>query len=540
MVNAELSHNPFLLETKVLFNGYPPRVNSAIRKHENQALSDWVQDVPKIFHDEMNGYGFALYFMGTVSDFESVTQAFRDAGVPEQSVRIYQKGALKSADEKREAVLGLLQWLRDNPSRWFDAESFLTTNSELLDDSFPLLLLHGESGHEPMAPMTFESVDTVEELDGADLSNTPLLVFVTPETQQLMNRDLGYLLKRQDVSSDQLFFAIHPALSKSQVVRVLKDLGVRDPHVVTSANDAAITAYVQSHPVTAYVRDAIRILTAESGRISSELALAGKQSKRMGAKEEAKIAKIEREINRLKEADDSFGHLAAFDGFNEFDEVKKRFCDSISKWRNRLRKIEGEADAQVTSGEYESSVWHDLKECIDGLDDATKTIQGKIDKELASIYGKAEIDPEFRPGDVELSFTREMVIPQLREALLSLRETKTVEQKSDFFGFFGGTAPADGQKVTIVSYYMDKWREKAIELFDPFVDSLIKVRVDALRTYRDAAANSYCDHIAGLIAARRAKKENAVAKLSDEERLMQADNDWLTTFNDMLQDIRRG
>ncbi|MBQ1572973.1 MAG: hypothetical protein IIZ78_17725, partial [Clostridiales bacterium] len=72
MISAELCHNPYLLETTVLFNGQKPKVNSQIEKYEHKPLYTWVDKVPKIFYDELNGYDFDLYFIGTNPDFEEV------------------------------------------------------------------------------------------------------------------------------------------------------------------------------------------------------------------------------------------------------------------------------------------------------------------------------------------------------------------------------------------------------------------------------------------------------------------------------------
>lgn len=76
MVNAELQHNPYLLETEVKFNGQNPKINSQIEKYENKLLADWVKDVPRMFYDEMNGYDFDLFFSGTEYDFQKLQQTF--------------------------------------------------------------------------------------------------------------------------------------------------------------------------------------------------------------------------------------------------------------------------------------------------------------------------------------------------------------------------------------------------------------------------------------------------------------------------------
>ena len=77
MIKAELSYNPYLCETEVRFNGQPPRINSLIEKYQNVVLQDWINELPQIFHDEMNGYDFELEFCGTELDLAEIEGAFR-------------------------------------------------------------------------------------------------------------------------------------------------------------------------------------------------------------------------------------------------------------------------------------------------------------------------------------------------------------------------------------------------------------------------------------------------------------------------------
>ena len=61
MINAELSYNPYLMETNIRFNGQPPRINSLVEKYQNMSLQSWISRIPKIFYDEMNGYYFGEF-----------------------------------------------------------------------------------------------------------------------------------------------------------------------------------------------------------------------------------------------------------------------------------------------------------------------------------------------------------------------------------------------------------------------------------------------------------------------------------------------
>ena len=101
MITAELSYNPYLREMAVKFNGQPPHINSLVEKYQDCPLQDWVTEIPFIFHDEMNGYGFELDFCGTELDFDEVRNAFHMQAVSESEVQIILKNALECREATR-------------------------------------------------------------------------------------------------------------------------------------------------------------------------------------------------------------------------------------------------------------------------------------------------------------------------------------------------------------------------------------------------------------------------------------------------------
>ena len=143
MVYAELMHNPYLLKTKVCFNGQEPKINSQIEKYENQTLKNWVHLVPGIFYDEMNGYDFELNFTGTEADFEEVRQAFQKSGVSMEEVRLFLKNELEDADTKCTEIKNLLCWLKEHRNRRFDWEIFWNINKELFANKYTYIVIGG-------------------------------------------------------------------------------------------------------------------------------------------------------------------------------------------------------------------------------------------------------------------------------------------------------------------------------------------------------------------------------------------------------------
>ncbi|MDO4649698.1 MAG: hypothetical protein Q4B26_13710 [Eubacteriales bacterium] len=164
MVFAELNHNPYLLTTDVQFNGQKPRINSLIEKYDRLPLKDWVTKVPQIFYDEMNGYDFDLYIVGTESDYNEIKVAFANAGVSESDVRIILKNELEEPTVKSEEIDSLLNWLKTTPNRKFDFEQFWEEHSELFESEYPYVIIRGDTPDLQGKSISPEVVSSVLEL----------------------------------------------------------------------------------------------------------------------------------------------------------------------------------------------------------------------------------------------------------------------------------------------------------------------------------------------------------------------------------------
>ena len=66
-----------------------------MEKYQDGKLHTWLDKIPTIFRDEMNGYDFELEYSGVMSDFERVKRAFEDAGVKEDEVKFFYKNELE-------------------------------------------------------------------------------------------------------------------------------------------------------------------------------------------------------------------------------------------------------------------------------------------------------------------------------------------------------------------------------------------------------------------------------------------------------------
>ena len=271
MVSAELIHNPYLLQTSVRFNGQAPRINSQVEKYDTSTLKDWIEKVPQIFYDEMNGYDFDLFFTGTKSDFNSLQETFARAGISKEMVRLFHKNELEDAEQKSNEIDQLIQWLRENPNRKFDFEAFWAMHRDLFEGAYPYIIINGHADEQIHPHVSTELIKDVVELKDTDLTNTPILFFIEPSLRNQSREYLQSILRRRDVKLNQLFFMIHPKMDTAQVKRVIMDLGVEEPQLVSSYGDDSVLMYVRNYPITEFIRNAINVLQFEVDQLSDIL-----------------------------------------------------------------------------------------------------------------------------------------------------------------------------------------------------------------------------------------------------------------------------
>jgi hypothetical protein len=143
MVKAKLCYSPYLQETDIKFNGQSPRINSHVEKYMDKKLQIWIKKIPRIFKDEMNGYGFNLEFSGTELDLNELRKSFADAGVSDEQVHIFHKNELDERDERLKQIDDLLLWLEQNPNHRYDFATVRKENQDLFDEDYQYIAIHG-------------------------------------------------------------------------------------------------------------------------------------------------------------------------------------------------------------------------------------------------------------------------------------------------------------------------------------------------------------------------------------------------------------
>lgn len=541
MINAELTHNPYLLQTSVKFNGHAPRINSQIEKYEDKPLTDWVAKIPGIFYDEMNGYDFDLHFIGTKSDFEEVRNTFLQAGISEEMVRLFHKNELEDAETKSREIAALLVWFHETPNRKFDSSAFFADHAELFEGAYPYIIIRGNVQESIHPQVSMETIESADELRNTLLTNTPILFVIEERTAKQFRSDLLSILNRRDVQQKQLFFMIHPRMNAEQVERVIRDLGVENPQIVSAYDDEMILQYFRNYPITEYIREVIQVFKKTTEDLSVVLEAENKESEIQNNEIHTVINGIEDNISSLKAVDEFFVERDNFAMPQPFIELRNTLESQISKWRNRKTKVVGDDECDAAASEYDVELFKYMSGFGSSVIEVYKKIVLELHLKFRSRYASQGIDISYDP--IEITADNPVIHPtgSVKEDLIALKEITFEEPKAELKSLFRkNIGKEDREPVRVVTCYYEHWRTKALEILMPVVDRILDENTEQLRAYYDALAEAFHVHLTALIDEQEQEKDNVSAQLSDDEQKLQEDNDWLSMFKDQLAHIERG
>ena len=543
MVKAELSYNPYLQETDIKFNGQSPRINSHVEKYMDKKLQIWIKKIPRIFKDEMNGYGFNLEFSGTELDLNELRKSFADAGVSDEQVHIFHKNELDERDEKLKQIEDLLLWLEQNPNHRYDFEKVRKENQDLFDVDYQYIAIHGrvaDASDLNLPGISIENITSVDELKSTNLHNIPILYVIDENSMSLVKKDLRVLKGRKDIMLDQLFFLVSPNLSEEKVVREIIDLGIANPQVVHSANDPAILYFFELYPYTDYIRDVIALFRADIQSIRNDLDEEIKASEVQNRELHEKIDALDGNLDRLKGSLNRFVNPERTDFSGEYLIVKAELNNKIIDWKNRKTKITSTEEAVIAAQEFDNAVKDFYQEFQRNMWVKLSQSSEKVRDNLHEWYCYAGIDTGYMVEGINSPDIIFGEIPSIYDELLKLKEEEYVVPKEDFLGrFFKQNTESNPQPVLETTYYYEKWREYALSAVSPFANEVLTDCLDKINIYANELIEKYKEHLADLIAQTEAEKNELSSQLSEDELLLQNDNDWLVQFTDTVMKIAR-
>ena len=543
MITAELSYNPYLLETKIKFNGQPPRVNSLVEKYENMNLQSWITRIPKIFYDEMNGYYFELDFKGTQLDYDALCNTFRKAGITKEIVPIIHKEVLEDRITKQNKTKELLAWLRTNPNRRFDFDEFRAENSELFEGSYTYVFLHGQglndAGLEDMN-ISVEYVDSSEELNNTDLRCTPILIYVTEKSLPKLAGELAYFKAKPGVTEEQLFFLISDELDRQNTDRVIRDLGVANPNIVDGPADERVRLYFEVYPIATFIGHALEVFRAEATAIGADVERDNEENIIVNREIHERIQGIEDRISSLRNVKKIITEYSDDVKLENAEKSEEEILKRIGSWRGNKTKIYKSEEAIAAAIDFEKDVKQWLLGFGRNTENEAENRLNSIRKDLESEYRNLQYD-DFQAGVLLPSFPDMEIIKPFFETLLKLKEERYVEAKEDLIGMLFRTRQTEEKQMSLeTTYHYKDWRDCVAILAKSASDRYIKQLEAICEEYLADLKNEYINHIDAAAEQEILKKEEVSSQLSEDEKKLQIDNEWLAQFKEQIKAIERG
>ena len=538
MIKAELSYNPYLMEINVKFNGQPPHINSLIEKYQDIPLQDWIDVIPQIFHDEMNGYFFELDYYGTALDCNEVIRAFRKAGVTEKEVPVFLKKELASRETKIKNIDELLDWLNNNPYRRFNVDEFRKRNYDLFDGNYSCVVMHGISVKSELPSISVDLVSNTSELDCVDLTHIPVIYCISEEVLPVLKSDIDYFSERDDITEEQLFFSIDAKLERMSIYRLLMDLGITEPNIVKDINDENVQKYFLIYPFSDYISSAIKTFRTTIDELSCVLKNDNAAGEVKGDEIHKQLKVIDDSIERIRNADERILQHDNIEYPTEFKALVEEFIDNISNWESRKTKITDPDEANKAAENLNAAAKRFFREYCANIKTTTLNIADSIRQMYIEWYKSAQIEKSFTDNVKFTVETEKLNINDNIQGMLEIKEEKYVKVKNNRF-FKSDDPNTEKTTVLVTTYYLNKWRAYLLSLIVPIVEKIASDQYDHLKNYLVELTNVYHDQLLALKSRQILLKTNVTMGLSNDERLLQHDNDWLTAFSDQLKNIER-
>lgn len=544
MVKVELKYNPYVLETKVYFNGQLPKINSQIEKFENKRLFVWSDRLLDILYSEMNGYDFDLDFSGTKADYEKIKYLIEKNHLNSE-IRLYFVNRLEEAAKKCRRFKEMITWLKRSSIEEFHFLEFWEINQEYMIENNLLYVLVDKK----VADFSIEDLDVnVESIDSIsqlpeNIGFYPVLLVLDADKEAEFRQNLLALLQRKDLIADQIFILISENVNLAYYIRLINDLGLTQPQFIHSIDSPLIYDYFENYVRIDFLFKALKILETQKDMTSSKLDQKFETMKQNNREIFEKISKLDKEIADIQSAIEQFEnwHLVMYK--KEFKKLYVQLNETITHWKSRTKQIRNDSEAEKMTKELQGLTEKSLFEFKNA---ANRLFEDKL-VELMNIFSRL-----YKDSNIQDSFyvrsKNELIISKYEvnnfsEKLKVLRQERLVP-KEDIFGLINRIVKNEQNKiqelVPDISYDLDKFREIACNETLPIAQNLLTDIENRLQSIQLYIVDEYKTHLSTILNEKLLEKANAANQLSATEKHLQDKKDWLIEFSGQLSEIERG
>ena len=544
MVKVELKYNPYVLETKVYFNGQLPKINSQIEKFENKRLFVWSDKLLDILYSEMNGYDFDLDFSGTKADCEKIKYLIEKNHLNSE-IRLNFVNRLEEAAKKCRRFKEMITWLRRSSIEEFHFLEFWEINQEYMIENNLLYVLVDKK----VADFSIEDLDVnVESIDSIsqlpeNIGFYPVLLVLDADKEAEFRQNLLALLQRKDLIADQIFILISENVNLAYYIRLINDLGLKQPQFIHSIDSPLIYDYFENYVRIDFLFKALKILETQKDMTSSKLDQKFETMKQNNREIFEKINKLDKEIADIQSSIEQFEnwHLVMYK--NEFEKLYVQLNETITHWKSRTKQIRNDSEAEKMMKELQGLTEKSLFEFKNA---ANRLFDDKL-SELMNIFSRL-----YKDSNIQDSFyvhsRNELIISKYEvknfsEKLRVLRQERLVP-KEDIFGLINRIVKNEQNKiqelVPDITYDLDKFREIACNETLPIAQNLLIDIENRLQSIQLYIVDEYKTHLSTILNEKLLEKANEANQLSATEKHLQDKKDWLIEFSGQLSEIERG
>lgn len=545
MVKVNLFYNPYLMDFVISFNGERPRINSLIEKYEKYPLQMWINRFPKILYDEMNGYDFDFEFIGPDLEYNDINNEFDRVQASSEDVRRSHMRTMESRIEKLGRIEALNSWLKENRNPNFDFDDYMQSHQEVFDDEYHMVIIGdvnvGEfKFHDTKVSM--EIIGNVSELDNTNLKDIAIILEVERFPLKTLQSDVLKLIGRDDVDKKQVFFYIKNVGSVDSYQRMLVDLGIKEPLIITGMNDPNLEKYVEYYPVSDYIRGYIGALEELLIDLDSKLEDEKREVNASNSDILKNLNEIDDRINQVKGAVTDLEEIRKtnidIDWDAEINDLKVKICE----WKKKKTIISSEEEAINLSQQFEDETVNNWETFVGRIRMLTNDFKKKTQEECSAIYkeitGMSKI-LQGTPADYDVS---EGSLESINDDLMEIREEKYEKPKEGFWGALLGTDSSSansGEEVLVITYPCEKWREHVLQKVEPLIDGIVSERIKGLQQFKDELVDGYVSEMNSILADKQTEKKIVSEQLSEDMMVFQTDVDWLDTLRGKVVELER-
>lgn len=544
MVKVELKYNPYVLETKVYFNGQLPKINSQIEKFENKRLFVWSDKLLDILYSEMNGYDFDLDFSGTKADYEKIKYIIEKKHLNSE-IRLNFVNRLEEAAKKCRRFKEMITWLKRSAIEEFHFPEFWEINQEYMIENNLLYVLVDKK----VADFSIEDLDVnVDSIDSIsqlpeNIGFYPVLLVLDADKEAEFRHNLLALLQRKDLIANQIFILISENVNLAYYIRLINDLGLKQPQFIHSIDSPLIYDYFENYVRIDFLFKALKILETQKDMTSSKLDQKFETMKQNNREIFEKISKLDKEIADIQSSIEQFENWRLVMYKNEFEKLYIQLNETITHWKSRTKQIRNDSEAEKMMKELQGLTEKSLFEFKNA---ANRLFDDKL-SELMNIFSRL-----YKDSNIQDSFyvhsRNELIISKYEvknfsEKLRVLRQERLVP-KEDIFGLINRIVKNEQNKiqelVPDITYDLDKFREIACNETLPIAQNLLTDIENRLQSIQLYIVDEYKTHLSTILNEKLLEKANEANQLSASEKHLQDKKDWLIEFSGQLSEIERG